>query len=65
GSTITDMNGPASGKTDEEAKQEIEATALRRQGSIEDIADATAFLATEDARWVTGAWIDVSGGIRL
>ena len=65
GSTITDMNGPASGKTDEEAKQEIEATALRRQGSVEDIADATAFLATEDARWVTGAWIDVSGGIRL
>lgn len=65
GSTITDMNGPASGKTDEEAKQEIEATALRRQGTIEDIADATAFLATDDARWVTGAWIDVSGGIRL
>ncbi|MBX9584202.1 MAG: glucose 1-dehydrogenase [Gemmataceae bacterium] len=65
GSTITDMNGPASGKTDEEARQEIAATALRRQGEVHDIADAVAFLVTDDARWVTGAWIDVSGGIRL
>jgi 3-oxoacyl-[acyl-carrier protein] reductase len=65
GSTITDMNSAASGKTDEEAKQEIAMTALRRQGLPEDIADAVAFLATDDARWVTGAWLDVSGGIRL
>jgi 3-oxoacyl-[acyl-carrier protein] reductase len=65
GSTKTDMNSAASGKTDEEAKQEIELTALRRQGDPEDIADAVAFLCTDDARWVTGAWLDVSGGIRL
>ena len=65
GSTVTDMNGEKSGKTPEEARQEIELTALRRQGLPEDIADATVFLATDDARWITGAWIDVSGGIRL
>jgi 3-oxoacyl-[acyl-carrier protein] reductase len=65
GSTKTDMNSAVSGKTDEEAKQEIEVTALRRQGEPEDIADAVAFLCTDDARWVTGAWLDVSGGIRL
>jgi 3-oxoacyl-[acyl-carrier protein] reductase len=65
GSTKTDMNSAASGKTDEEAKQEIEVTALRRQGEPEDIADAVAFFCTDDARWVTGAWLDVSGGIRL
>jgi 3-oxoacyl-[acyl-carrier protein] reductase len=65
GSTITDMNSEKSGKTQEEADQEIAMTALRRQGLPEDIADAVAFLATDDARWVTGAWIDVSGGIRL
>lgn len=65
GSTITDMNGPASGKTDEEAQQEIALTALRRQGLPPDIADAVAFVCSDDARWVTGAWLDVSGGIRL
>ena len=65
GSTRTDMNSAASGKTDEEARQEIEVTALRRQGEPEDIADAVAFLCSDDARWVTGAWLDVSGGIRL
>jgi 3-oxoacyl-[acyl-carrier protein] reductase len=65
GSTVTDMNSEKSGKTQEEAEQEIAMTALRRQGLPEDIADATVFLATDDARWVTGAWLDVSGGIRL
>lgn len=65
GSTVTDMNSTASGKTQEEADQEIAMTALRRQGLPDDIADATVFLATKDARWVTGAWLDVSGGIRL
>jgi len=65
GSTRTDMNGPASGKTDEEMQQEIAMTALRRSGEVEDIADAVALMAGHDARWITGAWIDVSGGIRL
>ena len=65
GSTRTDMNSEKSGKTKEEEKQEIAATALRRIGEPEDIADAAAFLASNDARWVTGTWLDVSGGIRL
>lgn len=65
GSTRTDLNSAASGKTKEEEQQEIEMTALRRIGEPEDIADVVAFVCTDDARWVTGAWLDVSGGIRL
>ena len=65
GSTRTDMNSEKSGKTKEEERQEEQATALRRIGEVDDIADAAAFLATDDARWVTGTWLDVSGGIRL
>ncbi|AMV24247.1 Glucose 1-dehydrogenase 1 [Gemmata sp. SH-PL17] len=65
GSTRTDMNSEKSGKTKEEERQEEQATALRRIGDPKDIADAAAFLASDDARWVTGSWLDVSGGIRL
>lgn len=65
GSTRTDMNGPASGKTKDEETMEIEMTALRRLGEVEDIADAVSFVCSDDARWVTGSWLDVSGGIRL
>lgn len=36
-----------------------------RIGKVEDIADAVAFLASSDSRWVTGQIIDVSGGFCL
>jgi 3-oxoacyl-[acyl-carrier protein] reductase len=65
GSTRTDMNSEKSGKTKDEEQQEIAATALRRIGEPEDIALAAVFLASDDARWVTGTWLDCSGGIRL
>jgi 3-oxoacyl-[acyl-carrier protein] reductase len=61
GATDTDMN---SGMTEEEYKQTMQLTALGRMGTSEDIADATAFLATEDARWITGERIAASGGLR-
>lgn len=65
GSTRTDMNSEKSGKTKDEERQEIAMTALRRMGEPDDIAAAASFLASDDARWVTGAWLDCSGGIRL
>jgi 3-oxoacyl-[acyl-carrier protein] reductase len=65
GSTRTDMNSEKSGKTKEEERQEVAMTALRRQGEPEDIALAAVFLASDEARWVTGSWLDCSGGIRL
>jgi 3-oxoacyl-[acyl-carrier protein] reductase len=35
---------------------------LGRMGQVEDIADVTAFLASDDARWITGQSIAVTGG---
>jgi 3-oxoacyl-[acyl-carrier protein] reductase len=39
--------------------------ALARIGQPNDIADVVAFLASPDSRWVTGAYLEVSGGMRL
>ncbi|NUW46858.1 SDR family oxidoreductase [Nonomuraea rhodomycinica] len=38
---------------------------LGRVGTPEDVADAVAFLASDDSRWVTGHWLDASGGTLL
>jgi NAD(P)-dependent dehydrogenase (short-subunit alcohol dehydrogenase family) len=40
-------------------------SALGRVGQPDDIADAAAFLASHDGRWVTGQYIDVTGGAHL
>ncbi|AUY48474.1 SDR family oxidoreductase [Streptomyces sp. CB01881] len=36
-----------------------------RLGTPADIADVVAFLAGDDARWITGQWIDATGGVHL
>lgn len=45
------------------AEEVIAMTPLGRMGRPEDIADVVAFLAGDDARWVTGQRIGVSGGL--
>jgi 3-oxoacyl-[acyl-carrier protein] reductase len=39
--------------------------ALKRLGKPEDVADVVAFIASDAARWITGASIPVDGGTRL
>ncbi|MFI0721484.1 SDR family oxidoreductase [Streptomyces sp. NPDC021224] len=49
-----------------EAEAEAAAlSALGRVGRPEDVADVVAFLASDDARWVTGRVIDATGGSGL
>ncbi len=45
-------------------KAAIAQTPLGRLGQPEDIADVAVFLASDDARWVTGALLQAAGGLR-
>jgi 3-oxoacyl-[acyl-carrier protein] reductase len=42
----------------------LQSTPLGRLGNPQDIATVVAFLASEDARWVTGSLIQAAGGMR-
>jgi bifunctional oxygenase/reductase len=46
-------------------EQMAQLSAFKRVGAAEDVANVIAFLASDDARWVTGAFIDASGGTLL
>jgi NAD(P)-dependent dehydrogenase (short-subunit alcohol dehydrogenase family) len=43
----------------------IDATTLRRAGTPDEVAAAIAFLASDDASYITGETIAVSGGISM
>ncbi|WP_031009003.1 SDR family oxidoreductase, partial [Streptomyces rimosus] len=61
----TDMNASWL-RTDPEAWQAYsDASPFGRVGAPRDIGDITAFLASDDSRWVTGQWIDATGGALL
>ena len=46
-------------------KQSVARTPLGRAGQPEDIAPPVSFLASDDARWITGETIFVSGGLAI
>jgi 3-oxoacyl-[acyl-carrier protein] reductase len=65
GITDTDMN-PSIRDKDANAIDRVAAmTALGRPGRADDIADAVAFFASDDARWITGQTVEVNGGLFL
>lgn len=49
-------------KTEEEKQQFAKVPALGRLGNVHDIADVIAFVASDQARWITGQIIRVNGG---
>jgi NAD(P)-dependent dehydrogenase (short-subunit alcohol dehydrogenase family) len=54
------------GEVGERLKQAmVNATALGRSGEAEEVAAAIAFLAGEDASYVTGQTLNVSGGLSM
>ncbi|KAB8319521.1 SDR family oxidoreductase [Tolypothrix campylonemoides VB511288] len=50
------------GKTEEQINRLAGMAALGRLGQVQDIADVVAFLASDEARWITGQNIRVNGG---
>jgi NAD(P)-dependent dehydrogenase (short-subunit alcohol dehydrogenase family) len=61
----TDFNNAAIRNNPERKKIMSSLTALGRTGVAEDVGGVIAFLCTEDARWINGQRIEVSGGINL
>jgi 3-oxoacyl-[acyl-carrier protein] reductase len=59
----TDMSNFA--KTEAGREVTLGMQALKRIGKPEDIADVVAFVASDGARWITGASIPVDGGSKL
>lgn len=64
GATNTDMN--ATRFADPATRAAIaRLSPLGRTAEPEDVADIVGFLCSSDARWITGQWIDASGGSML
>ena len=59
----TDMSNLT--KTEAGREMTLGMQALKRIGKPEDVADVVAFLASDAARWITGASIPVDGGSKL
>jgi len=65
GITDTDMNPSIRDKDVKAVERVTRMTALGRPGRPTDIADAVAFLASDDGRWITGQTLEVNGGLFL
>ena len=61
---FTSTEGNASMRGGEMEKTIVQQTPLGRLGTPEDIGDAVAFFASDEARWITGETIRVAGGLR-
>lgn len=62
---VTETEMLKNGLPEEVKEHMIGNTTLGRLGQPSDIADAVAFICSDDARWVTGQYLDVSGGLRV
>lgn len=51
------------GKTEEQINRLAQMAAFGKLGEVQEIADVVAFLASDEARWITGQNIRVNGGI--
>ncbi|MES2486831.1 MAG: SDR family oxidoreductase [Bacteroidota bacterium] len=65
GAIATDFGGGRVRDDEQMNKAVSSMTALGRPGEAEDIGGVVAFLCTDDARWINGQRIEISGGMNL
>ena len=65
GAIETDFGGGVVRDNEQLNQQIASITALGRVGLPDDIGSVVAFLCTDDAKWVNGQRIEVSGGMNL
>lgn len=58
-------NGSAVFDIPEAVEQMSQLSAFKRVGEAVDVADVVTFLASDEARWITGSFVDASGGTLL
>ncbi|MDN3579637.1 SDR family NAD(P)-dependent oxidoreductase [Mucilaginibacter flavus] len=63
GAILTDFGGGHLRASEQSQKMVSDITALGRPGEADDIGGVVAFLCTDDAKWVNGQRIEVSGGM--
>lgn len=51
--------------TDEQKAKMLEAIAMKRYGTVEEISGVVSFLCSDDASYVTGQTIEISGGLSM
>ncbi|GIG71290.1 SDR family NAD(P)-dependent oxidoreductase [Phytomonospora endophytica] len=61
----TDINASWLRASDEGRAAGAAYSAFGRVGEVEDVADVVGFLASDAGRWVTGSWLDATGGSLL
>jgi len=64
GTTATDMNKDWLANPEAHAAA-ASISAFGRVGTTEEVADVVVFVASEEARWITGQYVDATGGSRL
>jgi NAD(P)-dependent dehydrogenase (short-subunit alcohol dehydrogenase family) len=63
GAILTDFGGGHLRASEQSQKMVSDITALGRPGEADDIGGVVAFLCTDDAKWVNGQRIEISGGM--
>lgn len=61
---ITD-NGDPVFEDPEAVKQMSALSVFNRVGEVSEVADVVAFVASDEARWMTGSFVDATGGTLL